>query len=99
MNYYNPYFNVYPYMNTAPKIGLFSRIFGNFNFGNLLSGTQKTLNIINQSIPIIKQAKPVINNAKTMFKVMNEFKKDNRTTNNTKIIEKSNISNSPTFFA
>ena len=76
MNYYNPYLYTYPYMNTAPKVGLFSRIFsGNLSFGSILSGTQKTLNIVNQAIPIVKQAGPVINNAKTMFKVMNEFKK------------------------
>ena len=31
MNYYNPYLYTYPYMNVAPKVGLFSRIFG----GNL----------------------------------------------------------------
>ena len=98
MNYYNPYFSAYPYMNTMPKIGLFSRIFGNFNFGNILSGTQKTLNIINQSIPIIKQAKPVINNAKTMFKVMNEFKKDSKPIINNEITN-TKITNSPTFFA
>ena len=76
MNYYNPYLYTYPYMNVAPKVGLFSRIFGgNLSFGSILSGTQKTLNIVNQAIPIVKQAGPVINNAKTMFKVMNEFKK------------------------
>lgn len=77
MNYYNPYFNIYPYMNTAtPKVGIFSRLFGNgINFSSILSGTQKTLNIVNQTIPIIKQATPIMKNAKTMFKVMNEFKK------------------------
>lgn len=98
MNYYNPYFNVYPYMTNVPKIGLFSRIFGNLNFSNILSGTQKTLNIINQSIPIIKQAKPVINNAKTMFKVINEFKKSD-TKPNKEVINTKYTTNSPTFFA
>lgn len=76
MNYYNPYFNAMPYMNPAPKTGLFSRIFGgNVGLSSILSGTQKTLNIVNQTIPLIKQARPMFNNAKTMFRVMNEFQK------------------------
>ena len=41
----------------------------------MLTNTQKTLNIINQSIPVIKQVRPVMTNAKTMFKLMSEFKK------------------------
>lgn len=79
MNYYTPYFNMYPNaampMTTTTSRGLFSRLFGRFNLGTILTNTQKTLNIVNQAIPVIKQASPVIRNAKTMFKVMNEFKK------------------------
>lgn len=113
MNYYNPYFYAYPYinttMNTAPKLGLFSRLFGgNLNFGSILSGTQKTLNIVNQAIPIVKQAGPVLNNAKTMFKVMNEFKKVETPNIITKEVDDNKIKpteteifseNIPTFFA
>lgn len=108
MNYYNPYFSTYPYMSVAPKTGLFSRLFGNnINLGSILSGTQKTLNVVNQAIPIIKQAGPVINNAKTMFKVMNEFKKVEtpisttvpvNTSNEEILIENNTIENGPTFF-
>ena len=94
MNYYNPYF-MYPYMtNTISRPGLFSRIFGGIrgiNFGNILSGTQKTLNIVNQTIPLVKQASPVVKNAKTMFKVMNEFKKVD--TPSKKQIHKNNVIN------
>lgn len=77
MNYYNPYFNNIPYMATGARTGLFSKILGGnkLNLSSILSGTQKTLNIVNQTIPIIKQASPIMKNAKTMFKVMNEFKK------------------------
>ena len=77
MNYYNPYFSSIPYTSTLfPTKGrLFGRLFSNVNFSTILSGTQKTLNLVNQAIPLIKQAGPVLNNAKTMFKVMNEFKK------------------------
>ena len=109
MNYYNPYFSMYPYMSATPKLGLFSRIFGgNLSFGSILSGTQKTLNIVNQTIPLVKQAGPVFKNAKTMFKVMNEFKKIepsttevNEVKNNTNIINETNYENinTPTFFA
>lgn len=76
MNYY-PYFNGVPYMTAAPvaRTGLFGNLFRGINFSSILSGTQKTLGIVNQAIPLVKQAKPVLNNAKTMFRVMNEFKK------------------------
>ena len=47
----------------------------NLNLNNILDGTQKTLNIVNQAIPIVKQVSPVMKNAKTMFRIMNEFKK------------------------
>lgn len=81
---YGPYMGM-PYMNmasSATKGGLFSKLFGSINFGSILTNTQRTLNIVNQAIPVIKQVQPVIKNAKTMFKVMNEFKR-NDTPNNT----------------
>lgn len=77
MNYYNPYFG-YPYMGTtaAQSGGIFSKLFGkNLSWGSILSGTQKTLGVVNQAIPIVKQVSPVMKNAKTMFRIMNEFKK------------------------
>ena len=88
MNYYNPYFYSMPISN-APRIGLLSRLFAgrNITFSGILSGTQKVLNIANQTIPLVKQVKPVVGNAKTMFKVMNEFKR------NDKIVNKKNNSN------
>jgi hypothetical protein len=110
MNFYNPYFTGYPYstIGNTTRTGLFSRLFGNdVNFSSILSGTQKTLNVVNQTIPLIKQAQPMFRNAKTMFKLMNEFKKvdtpvaDN---SNKQIEQKKNVENSytynngPTFF-
>ncbi len=106
MNYYNPYFTMYPYMNMA-RPGLISRLFSgirNINFGSIISGTGKTLNVVNQAIPLVKQVSPVVKNAKTMFKVMNEFKRVNTPSFN-KIKKETNeyketIKNSigPTFF-
>ena len=83
MNFYNPYMGFYPYTNVPTKTGILSSLFkGNgFNLGSIISGTQKTLNIINQTIPIVKQVSPVMKNAKTMFKVMNEFKKTEKKSN------------------
>lgn len=110
MNYYFPYGTI-PYIE-GTKTGLLSRIFRNgINWSTILTNTQKTLNIVNQTIPVIKQVGPMVNNAKTMFKVMNEFKKvdtpkkeiKNKTKKTTKnqIIEEKNIQtnyNNPTFF-
>lgn len=85
MNYYMPYFNMYPNMlsgitsivpSASTSKGIISRLFGSrLNWGSILNSTQKTLGLVNQAIPIIKQVTPVMKNAKTIFKVMNEFKK------------------------
>lgn len=77
MNYYNPYFYTIPTSLSAPRVGLFSRLFGGsgVTLGGILNGTQRALNFANQAIPLVKQVKPMIGNAKTMFKVMNEFKR------------------------
>ena len=109
MNYY-PYYS-FPYTSMAqiPKVGGLKSLFGGIKWSSILSGTQKTLNVVNQAIPIIKQAGPVINNAKTMFRVMNEFKKvdiPQTNTMQTNIIddkkeiplENSSTNNGPTFF-
>ena len=53
-------------------VGLFGRIgsaLRSFNFSGLLSGANKTLNVVNQTIPLIRQAKPMVNNMKSMFKL------------------------------
>ena len=115
MNFYNPYYYAIPTNYIQPKIGLLGRLFGKtgISIGNFINGTQKVLNIANQTIPLVKQVKPVIGNAKTMFKVMSEFKRAekpsiqiNQTTNQSNNInlkeEKTNnaIENNlgPTFF-
>lgn len=95
MNYYNPYFSVYP-TSVATSPGLLGRLFGGggIKWGSLLSGTQKVLGVANQAIPVIRQISPVMKNAKTMFKVMNEFKKvdtpTETTTTNDDSIDKEN---------
>lgn len=98
MNYYVPYFNMYPSMvtptlsNAATTGGLFSRLLGRgLNWSSILSNTQKTLGIVNQAIPMFKQMSPVVKNAKTMFKIMNEFKKEDTSNNIVNTVENSNI--------
>lgn len=82
MNFYNPYYYAMPTNYIQPKIGLLGRLFGNtgISISNFINGTQKVLNIANQTIPLVKQVKPVIGNAKTMFKVMSEFKRTEKPT-------------------
>ena len=85
MNYYNPYFFSTPTsLYQTPRIGLLSRLFGSsgVTFGGILNGTQRVLSFANQAIPFVKQVRPIIGNAKTMFKVMNEFKRSEKLTNN-----------------
>jgi len=104
MNYYNPYFNAFPYMQAPARTGIFARLFGpsGIKLGSILSGTQKVLGVANQAIPMIKQVKPVVKNAKTMFKVMNEFKKVDSGTipneTNTQESTYNSYNDGPTFF-
>ncbi len=91
MNYYNPYFYSIPNMSaTTSKVSLFSKLFGGngITFNGILNGTGRVLNFANQAIPLVKQVRPMVSNAKTMFKVMNEFKKTERKTNNDYIPKK-----------
>jgi len=88
-NYYNPY--VYKKRFNIKKI----------DFNKILSGTSKTLNVINQAIPIYYQVKPIIANAKTLFRVANIIKSDNVVSNVTKVADTavaSNVTGNPTFF-
>ncbi len=104
MNFYNPYFYSVP---AATSSGLFSGI----SFSSILNGATRVLNFANQAIPMFKQISPVVKNAKTMFKVMNEFRKnETESTNTTRLDTKRNDSenerkdfslpstNGPTFF-
>ena len=102
-NFYNPYLG-YNYINGMGKASLFKGLFKNFSLNKFLTGTGKTLNVINQAIPIYYQVKPMINNAKTMFKVMGAIKNDNTNTIKTSNISINKNTNnykkdgSPTFF-
>ena len=57
-------------------MGLFGRIgsgLRSFNWSGLLSGANKTLNVVDQTIPLIKQAKPMVGNVKSMLRLAKAF--------------------------
>ena len=79
---------MYPYNVT--KGGFFSSFKG-MNFSGFLDGAQKTLGLVNQTIPLIYQVKPIISNAKTMFKIADVIKNDEPISNeNISITENTN---------
>ena len=84
MNFFNPYYYSMPLNYVQPKIGILQRLFGSagVSIGNFLNGTQRVLNIANQTIPIVKQIKPMLGNARTMLQVMNEFKRNEKQISN-----------------
>lgn len=100
MNFYNPYLYSIPIESSAPS--LFSKL----SLSSIISGTSKTLNLVNQAIPVVKQVSPMMKNLKTMFNVMNEFKKtelpeqtkEKEPMVNTENVRTSTNDDGPTFF-
>lgn len=82
---FNPYQAFMPFRATS-GLGILGRI----NWGTLLSNAQKSLSIVNQAIPIVYQVKPIVSNARTVFKVVNELGKPNKTNTNTNTNTKAN---------
>lgn len=88
---YYPYNNYQNFQQAMPRRGFFNLFKRSnpgiginpmkpkFDWGNFLSNTQKTLNVVNQAIPIIYQIKPIWANAKTMFKIVGALKDDDNT--------------------
>ena len=95
--------------NYMPRMAGGSAILGsltkgirNFNWSKLLTGANKTLNVMNQAIPLVKQAKPMINNVRSIMKIAKAFGsetniKKNDTNNSTALTKKE--TDYPTFFA
>jgi hypothetical protein len=54
-----------------------------WNWTSLLTNAEKTVGLINQSIPIFYQFGPIAKNAKTMFRVISEFNKSDKPNNTT----------------
>lgn len=79
--YYNGFF---PYQNNVFKNNLGISQLRKINWSNILTNTQKTLNVINQAIPVYYQIKPIWGNAKTMFRMVNALKEENNSSTDTK---------------
>lgn len=76
------------YLSTRGNIDLFGRITNylrSFNWGELLNGANKTLNVVNQTIPLVRQAGPMFNNMKSMLKIARAFGSE---TNNRNTVNK-----------
>ena len=88
-------------MNPNKNLSLLNKLefFKNINFNNLLDGTQKTLNVINQAIPIFYQIKPLINNTKTLFKLTQIINEPEKEENKQTITEtKKELKTNPIFY-
>ena len=75
-NDYNPYLYYMPKMTRMGFSTVRPHFKTNFNFSQILNGTQKTLNIINQAIPLFYQIRPIWNNVRTMFRVVGALKEE-----------------------
>lgn len=101
---------MYPNQFTNPSlISKLLNLKDTIKWSELLEGTKKTLDVVNQAIPIYYQVKPIISNAKTLFKVANvinnnttEVIAENEEKNQSEIKEEvsttSSKNNSPIFY-
>ena len=80
---------------------------GTIKWAELLEGTKKTLDIVNQAIPIYYQIKPIVSNAKTLFKIAhvvnsNDQSIENNSQNKDEVQKKEEVvsssNNSPIFY-
>ena len=94
----------------APNPSIFTRIANGLkkiNLAKIMSGTSKTLNVMNQAIPLIRQAKPMIHNVKSMMELAKAFKTETNKKEKSKLMnintdhskyETNEQDNYPTFF-
>ena len=94
MPFVNPY-NAVGAASALPRTGgLLSKLgLRNINFGNILTNTSKTLNVINQAIPVVKQVGPMFNNMKSMLKVASLFNDATTPSNNNSNTQSNNNTN------
>ena len=99
--FFIPNMMVNPMMRNAYMLpreaNIFSKLFTsikNINFGKILTGTSKTLNVMNQAIPLIRETGSIINNAKSMLHIAKAFKNETTPSRKTnKINHHNNIKN------
>ena len=98
------------YPNIPQSTSLLSKLAylkGTIKWAELLEGTKKTLDIVNQAIPIYYQIKPIVSNAKTLFKIANVVNSndqsiENNSQNKDEVQKKEEVvsssNNSPIFY-
>lgn len=98
------------YPNIPQSTSLLSKLAdlkGKIKWAELLEGTKKTLDIVNQAIPIYYQIKPIVSNAKTLFKIANVVNSndqsiENNSQNKDEVQKKEEVvsssNNSPIFY-
>ena len=98
------------YPNIPQSTSLLSKLpdlKGTIKWAELLEGTKKTLDIVNQAIPIYYQIKPIVSNAKTLFKIANVVNSndqsiENNSQNKDEVQKKEEVvsssNNSPIFY-
>ncbi len=92
-NYTTPFMPI----TQTPRLGLLGRI-GNtirsINWSGLLNGADRTLGLVNQTIPLVREAKPMFSNMKSMVKLAKAFRNET-TPQRTNYKAQNNIINTP----
>ena len=84
------------YMPMHNSVGLFGKITNSLrtiNWSGLLNGANKTLNVVNQSIPLVRQAGPMFNNMKSMLRLAKMFGNETTSKKNVTNYKTGNIVN------
>ena len=71
---------------------------GTLSLSKIITGLNKTLNVVNQAIPLYQQLKPVLSNAKDILHIVNIINTPDNKNNKIKIDQKKVSKNLPTFF-
>lgn len=71
-------------------------IIKNLSLSSILSGLDKTLNVVNQIIPMYQKIRPLLNNSKDLLNIINNI--NNNSIDDTKKEIKKVDNNLPTFF-
>ena len=66
----------YSNFNVFNLLSRFGNGIKNFNWKGMLSGVNKTLNVVNQTIPLVKQAKPMYDNVRSLVRLSKSFKNE-----------------------
>ena len=76
----------------------FINIFKNINLSNIVSTTNKTLNVIKKSIPVYKEIRPYVNKEKSLFKKKDDLKDEIKMSKPLKVENNTTYNDSLTFF-